>query len=272
MRRALPVLALVLGAEGPLAAQSVDDFPPLTRTFAAAAIRKEIGCAVDVLVLSVEPDEPAERPDSRTVTFRLPGSETADLRTRFEWEWRLPEAMDEEWNEPPGTWKVASSASPVRPPDDEETRKLRRAVEELRTIAVAVEAFAVDHEVYPPSGAGFWKRLVPTYIRRFPTKDPWGNAWRYETGPVRDHYVLASAGSEAFSRLPESYFHGLAMSGVDPFAAGVLAGPSELVFSDGVFLLRPFPELEEGTAFLPDLRPCGPPGPGAAAGKDPGEM
>ena len=269
MRRALPVLVLVLGTEGPLAAQTADDFPSLTREFAAAQIRKAIGCPVDVLVLSVEADEPAEKPASRTVVFRLPESGTVDLGVGFDWEWQLPNAVEGEWSEPPGRWKVASAASPVREPDDEETRKVRRAVGEMRTIATAVEAFAVDWEVYPPAGTGLWKRLVPTYLRRFPARDPWGNAYRYETGPERDHYVLASSGGEEFSRLPESYFREVAATGLESSATGRLAGPSEFVYSDGTFLRLPFPESVEGMAFLPDLHPCASPGGGAPEAAEP---
>ena len=269
MRRALPFLVLVLGVEGPLAAQTPDDFPSLTREFAAAEIRKAIGCPVDVLVLSVEVDDPAEKPASRTVTFRLPGFGAANLSVQFDWEWELPETGDGEWSEPPGRWRVESAASPVREPDDEETRKVRRAVGEMRTIATAVEAFAVDYELYPPAGTGLWKRLVPTYLRRFPAKDPWGNAYRYETGPERDHYVLASSGGKEFSRLPESYFREVAAKGLESSVPGRPAGPSELVFSDGTFLLQPFPEGEEGLSFLPGVHPCASPGGGAPEAAEP---
>jgi hypothetical protein len=255
MRKALAVLALVLGAEGPLAAQTADDFPPLTRDFAAAAIQKAIGCPVDVLVLSVEADDPDEKPASRTVVFRLPESGTGDLAVGFDWEWQFSEGMEGDWSDPPGTWRAASAATPVRPLDSEETRKVRRAVEEMRTIATAVEAFGVDYELYPPAGTGLWKRLVPTYIRRFPVKDPWGNAYRYETGPKRDHYVLSSSGGEEFSRLPESYFREVAATGLGPSLPGRPAGPSEIVYSDGVFLLAPLPEAD-GLAFLPGFHPC----------------
>ena len=147
---------------------------------------------------------------------------------------------------------------------------MRRAVGEMRTIATAVEAFAVDWELYPPAGTGLWKRLVPTYLRRFPMKDPWGNAYRYETGPKRDHYVLASSGEEEFSRLPESYFREVAATGLESSATGRLAGPSEIVYSDGTFLRLPFPEGGEGMAFLPDLHPCASPGGGAPEAAEPG--
>lgn len=270
MRRALPFLVLVLGAEGPLGAQTADDFPSLTREFAATAIQKEIGCPVEVLVFSVDVDDPAEKPASRTVIFRSPEFGTADLSVRFDWEWELPQTGDGEWSEPPGRWRVASAASPVREPDDEETRKVRRALGEMRTIAVAVEAFAVDWEVYPPAGTGLWKRLVPTYLRRFPTKDPWGNAYRYDTGPQRDHYVLASSGGQEFSRLPESYFREVAATGLESSATGRLAGPYELVYSDGTFLRQPFPEGGEGKAFLPGQHPCASPGGGAPEAAEPG--
>lgn len=269
MRRALPVLALFLGADAPLAAQTPDDFPPLTRELAMAAIQKAIGCPVDVLVLSVEADEPAEKPAFRTVLFRLPESGTVDLAVGFDWEWQFPIAPEDEWSEAPGAWRVASEASPVRPLDGEDARKVRKAVEEMRTIATAVEAFAVDYELYPLARAGLWKRLVPTYLRRFPMKDPWGNAYRYETGPKRDHYVLSTSGGEEFSRLPESYFREVAATGSGPSVAGRPAGASEIVYSDGTFLLVPFPGAGDGQAFLPGVHPCASTAGGKPEGAEP---
>ena len=110
MRSTLSVLVLVVGATGRVAAQSEEDFPLLSPGLAVVAIQKQVGCPVDVLVLSVEADDPDERPDSRTVTFRLAGMGAVRLDVRFEWEWQFPEDEDTEWQEPPGLWRVASVA------------------------------------------------------------------------------------------------------------------------------------------------------------------
>ncbi|HYN42762.1 MAG TPA: type II secretion system protein GspG [Thermoanaerobaculia bacterium] len=259
MRSTISALVLVVGATSPVAAQSEEDFPLLSRSLAVAAIQKQIGCPVDVLVLSVEADDPDERPDSRTVTFRLAGRSPVRLDVRFEWEWQFPEDGNTDWQEPPGAWRVASVAREAREREAGAIRRERKAVDDVRTIAVAVEAYAIDHDVYPLSGAGLWRRLVPTYLRRFPAKDPWGNPYRYETGTERNHYVLSTTGEDTFSRLPEWYFRQVAETGLE--APGLLQrpGPSEIVFSDGAFLVSPIPEGPGGSAFLPNASPCVPP-------------
>jgi hypothetical protein len=192
------------------------------------------------------------------VTFRLAGTGTVRLDVRFEWEWGFPEVEDTDWQEPPGVWRVASVARETREREAGATRRQRKAVDDVRTIAVAVEAYAVDHDVYPPSGAGLWRRLVPTYLRRFPTKDPWGNSYRYETGPERNHYVVSTTGGDAFSRLPEWYFRQVAETGLEAPDPGQRPGPSEIVFSDGAFLVSPILEGPIGNAFLPNASPCVP--------------
>ncbi len=263
MRRAAAVLALSLAVvpAASLRGQSADDFPPLTSDAAATALRGRIGCPVDLLVLSVVAEEPNEEPSSRTVVFRVPAVVPNDLEVKFDWKWSFDlggEPGAEPDGVPKGEWQIASRAGPSRERTPEEARRLRKAMEEIRTIAVAVEAYAVDYNVYPPSSGRLWSRVVPVYLRRFPVEDPWGRPYRYETGPNREHYVLTSSGERELSRLPEALVRRLAEAG--PFPAEVEGGSvdsDELVFSDGAFLSTPLPVPGSSSGgFLPGVRLC----------------
>lgn len=263
MRRATAVLALSFAfVPAPaLRGQSADDFPPLTVDAAATALRGRVGCPVDLLVLSVVAEKPNEEPDSRTVVFRVPGLIPDDLEVQFDWSWSVAFDGDpgtEPDGEPRGEWQIASRAGPRHAQETEDVRRFRRAMDEMRTIATAVAAYAVDYGVYPPSSGRLWPRVVPVYLRRFPVKDPWGRPYRYETGPSREHDVLVSAGEREFSRLPESCVRRLAETGPGPAedeAEGVVS--DELVFSDGTFLSTPLPDTGPSSeGFLPGVRPC----------------
>lgn len=263
MRRAAAVLVLsfaVVPAPA-LQGQAADDFPPLTVDAAAAALMGRIGCPVDLLVLSVVAEDPNEEPDSRTVAFRVPALVPDDLEVKFDWTWSMDFGGDpaaEPDGAPRGEWRIASRADSSDARTKETVRRLRKAMQEIRTIATAVEAYAVDYGVYPPSGGRLWSRVVPVYLRRFPVEDPWGRPYRYETGPSREHYVLSSAGERELSRLPESLVHRLAEAGPGPAEreAGTV-DPGELVFSDGAFLSTPLPDSDPSSGdFLPGVRPC----------------
>jgi len=263
MRKAAAVLALsfaVVPAPA-LRGQSADDFPPLTVDAAAAGLMGRIGCPVDLLVLSVAAEDPDEEPDSRTVLFRVPALVPDDLEVKFDWTWSMDLGGDpaaEPDGEPRGEWRIVSRAGPSHPRTREAARRLRKAMQEIRTIATAIEAYAVDYGVYPPSGGRLWSRVVPVYLRRFPVEDPWGRPYRYETGPSREHYVLSSAGERELSRLPESLVRRLADVGPDPaeVESGSVAS-DEIVYSDGVFLSTPlFDPDPSGGDFLPGVQPC----------------
>ncbi len=263
MRRAAAILALSFSVvpASALHGQSADDFPPLTFDTAAAALVGRIGCPVDLLVLSVVAEDPDDEPGSRTVVFRVPGLVPDDLEVKFDWTWSMdfgegPAAEPD--GEPRGEWRIASRAGPSHARTKETVRRLRKAMQEIRTIATAVEAYAVDYGLYPPSGGRLWSRVVPVYLRRFPVEDPWGRPYRYETGPSREHYVLSSAGERELSRLPESLVLRLAEAGPGPaeHEAGT-AEPDELLYSDGVFLSTPpFDPDPSSGEFLPGVRPC----------------
>jgi hypothetical protein len=108
-------------------------------------------------------------------------------------------------------------------------------------VAVAVEAYAVDHQAYPvlgpePASTGRLATfLVPTYLPAVPTKDPWCSDYLFWSNGT--DYVIVSYSSDAASDLSYSQ---LAKQGYQLFKAGVCTGSSDaagadIVFADGMF-------------------------------------
>ncbi|HEY8133249.1 MAG TPA: tetratricopeptide repeat protein [Thermoanaerobaculia bacterium] len=71
-----------------------------------------------------------------------------------------------------------------------------RTMADLRSIAVALEDRAGDTNEYPRVRAigDLAPLLEPTYVKRMPRTDAWGQPWRYESW--EDHYAIASAGRD----------------------------------------------------------------------------
>lgn len=87
--------------------------------------------------------------------------------------------------------------------------KQKRTMSDMRALATAVEAYAVDNNVYPVStggcaglyttvGAalttGSFTRLQPTYIAQPPRQDGWGRFLYYSVDAAGNNYNLASSG------------------------------------------------------------------------------
>ena len=89
----------------------------------------------------------------------------------------------------------------------------KRTMADVRTIATAWEARAIDINRYNASGlqalvlctntvglADVSNALVPTYVKVLPNRDPWGNQWRFLSDQpwgapaVASNYVIWSAG------------------------------------------------------------------------------
>ena len=90
----------------------------------------------------------------------------------------------------------------------------KRTMSDMRTIATAWEARAIDVNRYNASGAipalgicattltlaDVADGLVPTYVKLIPAGDPWGNPWRlmsdqaWGSSAVANNYVVWSAG------------------------------------------------------------------------------
>lgn len=80
--------------------------------------------------------------------------------------------------------------------------RAKKSMADIRSIATALEAWAVDQGAYP--AAGSLDELAPLlegkYIAALPRKDQWGNPYRYHLlgdPPVdRQEYWIISAGSD----------------------------------------------------------------------------
>jgi len=87
--------------------------------------------------------------------------------------------------------------------------KQKRSMSDMRAMATAVEAYAVDYNQYPPAGcAGLWTtiggsvgtagltRLSPTYIGNVPRQDGWGAFFLYGSDGPGQNYNIASYGRD----------------------------------------------------------------------------
>ncbi|HEY6929151.1 MAG TPA: prepilin-type N-terminal cleavage/methylation domain-containing protein [Thermoanaerobaculia bacterium] len=87
--------------------------------------------------------------------------------------------------------------------------KQKRTMSDMRSLATAVEAYAVDNNYYP-SAAGCstypytatavviddtsWSQLSPTYIGNPPRRDGWQNLFGYVRDAAGNNYLLESTG------------------------------------------------------------------------------
>jgi len=119
--------------------------------------------------------------------------------------------------------------------------KEERAVAEIRSIAMAVESFGVDHAVYPSSSGrvlaapAVLSVLVPTFIRTLPELDAFGGTYIYWSEGTK--YVLISTGSD---RTPDVDYSKLMVGNAEHFATTICHGRTEsdkedIVFFDGKF-------------------------------------
>lgn len=104
--------------------------------------------------------------------------------------------------------------------------KQKRTLADIRTIAMAVESFAVDHEAYPDATdlAELRKILDPHYVHPFPMSDGWGHALVFETFE-EGGYRIRSYGKDG---LPDEAPGGPTKSYAD-----------DIIFEDGQFVQWP---------------------------------
>ncbi len=131
---------------------------------------------------------------------------------------------------------------------DEEAREAARVLElskqkqtmaDMRTLAVIVEAWAVDHNAYPKAaGVPELAALAePVYIRagKTPQRDAWGTPYRYICNGKS--YRIVSAGADRTFE-PDS----TSLTGA---AAGATDSPArDLIFSDGRFIQYPKADMK----------------------------
>ena len=89
--------------------------------------------------------------------------------------------------------------------------KQKRTMSDMRALATAVEAYAVDNNVYPaaacnpglftngtynPLNVNSFTNLTPTYISQPPKTDGWGNFMLYALGGGSNTYAILSYGRD----------------------------------------------------------------------------
>ena len=87
--------------------------------------------------------------------------------------------------------------------------KQKRTMSDMRALATAIEAYAVDNNTYPAAtacAAGIYvttsqtlttssfSNLSPTYIAQAPKTDGWGTFFAYGSDAPGNNYVVASGG------------------------------------------------------------------------------
>jgi hypothetical protein len=74
-----------------------------------------------------------------------------------------------------------------------------RTMADLRSMATAAEAYATDENHYPKASSmrDLGGILSPTYIRRMPEKDGWGNEYEYFVSSDLARYRFVSGGSDS---------------------------------------------------------------------------
>ncbi len=118
--------------------------------------------------------------------------------------------------------------------------KQKRTMSDMRALATAIEAYAVDNNTYPPAtcnagiytgdtdtalDTGSFTNLTPTYIAQPPKIDGWGNAMLYAHDAPFNNYRVTSYGR-------------------DKSSTGLLCGTTtdfndDIVYADGTFIQWP---------------------------------
>jgi hypothetical protein len=123
---------------------------------------------------------------------------------------------------------VGAAANDYRPTDAE---RARWTMSDMKSMATAIEAYAIDHKAYPAAGTleALIPLIQPSYMRRAHATDAWGRAYVYSPGADGQSYRLVSAGADGKT---------------DPGSWGT-AGPLENFNDDAVLdsgsLTRPWP-------------------------------
>ena len=106
----------------------------------------------------------------------------------------------------------------------------KRNLADMRAIGTAVEAYAVDHQIYPPGNstvAAISHYIEPLYIKSAPKKDSWGNLFLYQTSSDGLSYTITSYGKDHMPDSPGHY-------------KGVIARfTNDITFSQGSFTAFP---------------------------------
>lgn len=113
--------------------------------------------------------------------------------------------------------------------------KQKRTMADIRSLAIAVEAYSVDNRAYPQasSAAELSASLSPKYIKTVPALDGWGTPLRYECWPAGqcEHYAIGSGGKD------KTFEH----AGLQDYVPDTRTQTfdSDVVYADGKFVQYP---------------------------------
>ena len=122
--------------------------------------------------------------------------------------------------------------------------KQKRSMSDMRALATAIEAYAVDNNVYPAAtcnaglyttttvtlGLTSFTNLTPTYIAQPPKVDGWGQFLVYGSDAAGNNYIIGSGGRDKAIAAP--------------FCGTTTNFNNDIYYSDGTFIQWP-----EGTQF-----------------------
>ena len=139
--------------------------------------------------------------------------------------------------------RAAAQGGPAAPPPNGRTEaaepngasdadRAKVAMGEIRSLATAVEAYAVDYNQYPKAGSldDLAPLVEPTYIRTMPRLDPWGKSYVYAPWNKEMSYRIVSGGADGTIAPPS-----LAMTDTESPRANPTY-KDDLVFVNGRFV------------------------------------
>ena len=124
--------------------------------------------------------------------------------------------------------------------EQEQKRPWRKTMADIRTIATAVEAYAIDHDDEFPAGDydALKPLLEPTYIKTMPAFDMWKHPYAYVSSDDHLHYRIVSAGADTIFEW-DSRRIAPVKEGQEPSIAYRDRLEDDLIFADGMFVQAP---------------------------------
>ncbi|HEX8169802.1 MAG TPA: DUF2059 domain-containing protein [Thermoanaerobaculia bacterium] len=119
----------------------------------------------------------------------------------------------------------------------------RKTMANMRSVGVALEAYASDHDdLYPEGDYSSLEETLEEYVDDFAAKDVWGHAYAYAVSTDRKHYRIVSSGADGIfewdSRTPGAVKEGSETRYLERLDA-------DIVFGDGAFLQAPSQSKEQ---------------------------
>jgi hypothetical protein len=130
--------------------------------------------------------------------------------------------------------------------EQQKKRPWRGTMSDMRSVATALESYAIDHGDDYPAGdyASLKPALTPTYIRELPEKDMWGHPYAYVVSTDRKHYRIVSAGSDTIFDWDSRTINAVKEAGESPTVYRDRL-EDDIVFGDGSFLQAPVQAKEQ---------------------------